>query len=107
MNKYKIGQILTLEGITLICDLSGYIKEVPKGSKVIIGADKFKRYFKGGYMVPLPEGTEVEGYDHEGLAEWIFRRLEGYYDLGDALEDFGIDVDDFKEVIEDALFDIL
>lgn len=66
--KYKIGQILTSnQDVEVEKALSGEKVVIPKGNKIIIGADKLARHLRTGMIQPL--GTaEVEGYDSEGLA---------------------------------------
>ena len=61
--KYKIGQILTSnQDVEVEKALSGEKVVIPKGNKIIIGADKLAHHLRTGMIQPL--GTaEVEGYD--------------------------------------------
>ena len=69
--KYKIGRILTSnQDVEVEKALSGEKVVIPKGNKIIIGADKLAHHLRTGMIQPL--GTaEVEGYDSEGLAEYL------------------------------------
>lgn len=62
MADYKIGQILTsTEDVEIEKALSGEKVKIPKGNKIIIGADKFAHHIRNGFIQPLAEGLTVEG----------------------------------------------
>ena len=71
--EYKIGQILTSKTDQVVEKaLTDEKVTVPKGNKVIIGADKLAHHIKTGMIQPLTDDIEVKGYDTTGLAEYLF-----------------------------------
>lgn len=105
--KYKIGQILTSN-----CDaevekaISGEKVIIPKGSKIIIGADNLAHHLRNGMIQPLGENIEVKGYDAEGIAEFIFSWISRFYPIDEMFEDYEVDEKEFKSEIEYALDEI-
>lgn len=75
--KYKIGQILTSNRDTEVEKaLSGEKVVIPKGNKIIIGADKLARHLRTGMIQPL--GTaEVEGLAACSQSAFSYRRNAG------------------------------
>lgn len=58
--EYKIGQILTsTEDVEVEKALSNEKVIIPKGNKVIIGADKLAHHIRNGMMQPLAELCSV------------------------------------------------
>lgn len=105
--KYKIGQILTSNTETVVEKVFSDEKIViPKGNRIIIGADKLAHHIRDGMIQPLADDLEVEGYDSSGLAEYIYMWLESHLPLDDWIEDYEISKDDIIEEIEYALDDI-
>lgn len=104
---YKIGQILTSN-----CDvevekaLSGDKVVIPKGNKIIIGADKLAHHMRNGMIQPLGENIEVNGYDSEGIAEFIFSWMSRFYPIDEMFEDYEVDEKEFKSEMEYALEEI-
>lgn len=104
---YKIGQILTSN-----CDvevekaLSGDKVIIPKGNKIIIGADKLAHHMRNGMIQPLAENIEVKGYDTEGIAEFIFSWMSRFYPIDEMFEDYEVDEKEFKSEMEFALEEI-
>lgn len=108
MADYKIGQILTsTEDVEIEKALSGEKVKIPKGNKIIIGADKLAHHIKNGFIQPLTEGATVEGYDTTGIAEYLYTHLRNYYPLDEMLDENDIDRLDFEDEIECALDEIL
>ena len=71
--KYKIGQILiSSRDVEVEKALSGEKVIIPKGNKIIIGADKLAHHIRDGMIQPLADGSEVDGYDDTGIAKYIF-----------------------------------
>ena len=87
--------------------LSGEKMIIPKGNKIIIGADKLAHHIRNGFIQPLAEGTTVEGYDTIGIAEYLYTHLRNYYPLDEMLDENGIDRLDFEDEIKCALDEIL
>lgn len=105
--KYRIGEILVSEEPTVIeTALSGRKITIPKGNKVIIGPDKFAHHIRNGYIQPLQSEAIVEGYEPNGLAEWIFTYLNINLDLDEMLMEFDKTEESFKEKIAEALQEI-
>lgn len=92
--KYKIGQILTLkQDVEVKKSLSGEKVVIPKGNKIIIGADNLAHHIKNGLIQPLEEDAEVKGYDEEGIAEYLYTYLRRYFPIDEMLDGY----DDAKE----------
>lgn len=105
--EYKIGQILTSnKDIVVKKALSEEKITIPKGSKVIIGADKLAHHISNGMIQPLGQDAKVEGYDSSGIAEYIFICLETHFPFEDWLEEYGIPKDDIIKEIGYALDEI-
>lgn len=106
MTKYKIGQILTSDtAVEVEKGLSGEKVIIPKGNKVVIGADNLAHHISTGMMQPLGDAN-AEGYDCEGLAEFLYLWLKTYLPLSDMFEDYDISPDDFKREVEEAFCEI-
>lgn len=104
---YKIGQILTSkEDVLVEKALSGEKVIIPKGNKIIIGADGFARHIRNGMLQPLPEDAEVKGYDTEGLAEYLYLSLRPHFEIDEMLENYDLTKKEFIEEIEYYLSDI-
>ena len=105
--KYKIGQILTSSrDVEVEKALSGEKVVIPKGNKIIIGADKLAHHIRDGMIQPLADGSEVEGYDDAGIAEYILICLRAHFPVDDWMEEYGISEDEIIEEIECTLDDI-
>ena len=104
---YKIGQILiSTEELELEKALSGEKVIIPKGNEVIIGGDNFAHHIRSNIIQVLPIDAVIEGYDCEGLADYIVRKLKAMYPLSEMLEDYEIDEKDFTDDIEYILSEI-
>lgn len=105
--KYKIGQILTSNrDVEVEKALSGEKVVIPKGNKIIIGADKLAHHIRDGMIQPLADGSEVEGYDDAGIAKYILMCLRAHFPVDDWMEEYGISEDEITEEIECALDEI-
>lgn len=105
--EYKIGQILTSkEDVEVEKALSGEKVIVPKGNKIIIGADEFAHHIRNGMIQPLQEGSEVNGYDASGIAEYLYIYLRNHFEIDDMLENYDDTKERFMEEIEYALEEI-
>ena len=103
MADYKIGQILTsTEDVEIEKALSGEKVKIPKGNKIIIGADKFAHHIRNGFIQPLAEGLTVEGYDTTGIAEYLYIVL-----IDEMMEGYEITKQEIINEIECALDEIL
>ena len=104
--KYKIGQILTSNQDTEVEKaLSGEKVVIPKGNKIIIGADKLAHHLRTGMIQPLGM-AEVEGYDSKGLAEYLLFVLKAHFPIDEMLEDYEISERMLLDEIEYAFDDI-
>lgn len=105
--KYKVGQILTSNtDVVVEKALSGEKVTIPKGNRIIIGADKLAHHIRNGMIQPLADGSEVEGYDASGIAEYIYICLKAYLPVDEWMEDYEISKDHIVEEIECALDEI-
>ena len=105
--KYEVGQILTSkEDIEVEKALSGEKVTIPKGNKIIIGADNLAHHIRNGMMQPLPEGSQVKGYDASGIAEYLYTYLRNHFEIDEMLEDYDDTKERFMEEIEYALEEI-
>ncbi len=104
---YKIGQILTSNrDIEVERELSGEKVIIPKGNKIIIGADKLAHHMMNGMIQPLSENIEVKGYDTNGISEFIFKWMSNQLPLIEMLEYCEVDKEEFRYEIESALKEI-
>lgn len=104
---YKIGQILTSNyDVEVEKALSGDKVIVPKGNKIIIGADNMAHHLRNGMIQPLGENIEVKGYDTEGIAEFIFSWISRFYPIDEMFEGYEVDEKEFKSEIEYSLDEI-
>ena len=105
--EYKVGQILTSqEDVEVEKALSGEKVIIPKGDKIIIGADRLAHHIRNGMMQPLPEDSEVKGYDASGIAEYLYTCLRHHFDIDGMLEDSDDTKERFMEEMEYALEEI-
>ena len=98
---YKVGQILEF---TEDYYLKGFVEDrikIPKGKKVIIGADGFA-YHTDGLFQPLGDAV-VEGYDTEGLANYIYAKMSVYFPIDEMLEENEITEEYFMDELACAL----
>ena len=105
--EYKIGQILTSkEDVEVEKALSGEKVMIPKGNKIIIGADEFAHHIKNGMIQPLPEDAVVKGYDAYGIAEYLYTKLKNRFEIDEMLENYDYTEQEFIDEIEYFLNDI-
>lgn len=104
--EYKIGQILISKKDTEVqMALSDEKIIVPKGNKVIIGADNLAHHIRTGMIQPLGD-AEVKGYDSKGLAEYLYTYLRNHFEIDEMLEEYDDTKERFMEEIEYALNEI-
>lgn len=106
MSKYKIGQILVSKEEKEVETTFGRKDVIPKGNKVIITAYGMGHHIRNGMKQPLPKDDVVEGYDTEGLAEYLFTCMKRNLPIEEIMEDYDLTKTDVKEVIEEALDEI-
>ena len=105
--KYKIGQILTYtKDVVVEKAFSGEKITIPKGNRVIIGADKLAHHIRDGIIQPLADGSEVKEYDSSGLAEYIYICMKAHLPITEWMEDYEISENEIIEEIEYALDEI-
>lgn len=108
MADYKIGQIITSkEDVEIEKALSGEKVKIPKGNRVIIGADKLAHHIRNGFIQPLRKGATVEGYDTAGIAEYIYITLRNHFPLEEMMDGYEITKQEVTNEIEYALDEIL
>ena len=102
--KYKIGEVLvTKADVEIEAALSGKKRKVPKGSHIVIGADRLAHHLNTGIIQPLAADSEVKGYDVIGIARVVMHCLERRYPLIEIFENYDIEYQEFGEEIEFAL----
>ena len=105
--EYKIGQILTSKEDVEVKDVLFDEKTiVPKGNKIIIGADKLAHHIRNGMLQLLPKDSVVVGYDTGGIAEYLYIRLRNRFEVDEMLEGYDSTKEQFMQEIEDALEEI-
>ena len=97
---YKVGQILKYTKDHYLTGFGGRVK-IPKGQKVIIGADGFAYHTDGSFQ-PLGDAI-AKGYDTEGLANYIYAKISVYFPLDEMLEENDMAEEDFVDEIACAL----
>lgn len=104
---YKVGQILTSNtDVEVEKAISGEKVVIPKGNKIIIGADKFAHHIRNGMIQPLQKGTEVKGYDTSGIAEYLYIKLSCMFAIDEMLEEYEQTKDEFINELDYFLSDI-
>ena len=107
MSEVRIGQIITSKVDTEIEKaISGEKIFVPKGNRVIIGADGFAHHLKNGMIQPLGKDMEVKGYDAAGIAIYLYEKLKCRFEIDEMLENYDLDKYNFMSEIEYYLDDI-
>ena len=105
--EYKIGQILTSnQDVEVERALSEEKVTIPKGTKIIIGADNLAHHIKNGMMQPLGNNIVVKGYDTEGIAEYLYTYLRCHFEIDEMLEGYDDTKERFIEEIGFALEEI-
>ena len=110
MERYEIGQIRKLEEdlectSALTCEV---VKTYKKGTEYTVSANRFF-VFPDGKMIPMPKDAELKGYDTEAIAKRIMKYLKYDTPINDIIDDDDDYCNEktFREVIEEALYDIL
>lgn len=107
MSEVRIGQIITSKVDTEIEKaISGEKVFVPKGNRVIIGADGFAHHLKNGMIQPLGADMKVNGYDAAGIAIYLYEKLKCHFEIDEMLENYDLDKYNFMSEIEYYLDDI-
>lgn len=107
MSVVKIGQIIVSKVDTEIEEaISGEKVFVPKGNRVIIGADGFAHHLKNGMIQPLGVDMKVNGYDAAGIAIYLYEKLKCHFEIDEMLENYDLDKYNFMSEIEYYLDDI-
>lgn len=107
MSEVRIGQIITSKLDTEIEKaISGEKVFVPKGNRVIIGADGFAHHLKNGMIQPLGSDMKVKGYDAAGIAIYLYEKLKCHFEIDEMLENYDLDKHNFMREIEYYLDDI-
>lgn len=106
----EIGQKMVVkENFEILTDISNTKLEVKKGDVGFIDANGMIHYLSGqarGKIHNIAD-VEVKGYDIENITELIYRQLKSDFYINDMLEDYEIDIREFKDSIEDILSEIL
>ena len=103
-NKYRIGQILIANSDFEID--RGFLWDkitIPKGGKVIVGADDMAYYIDGTYPRVIAKNANAEGYDPDGIANYLYNMLKSEYGIDYYLQDIGRTSIDFMYSIKKCL----
>lgn len=100
----KIGQLFRFTQDFEFDTAFGEKRTIPRGTRAIVGADGFAHYLDGTIQ-PLGDAVKVEGYDTDGMTEWIYKFVQRVLD-NDMLEDYEVSDDDVKEQIREALSEL-
>lgn len=94
---YKAKAVLSNEGVS-----------IPKGEKIIIGADKLAHHIGSGMISPIGKDSIVDGYNAEGIAKYIclFLRSHLAFDLDEMLEGYDFTMNELADEIQYALEEI-
>lgn len=106
MNKYNVGQILTLsDDMEVGGEISGDKAMLKKGTRGWVGASKKPPmlHLQNGKILLLDKDTVIGGFSVTGLAEWIYNKLLFYFPLQDFFEDYDIEKSEFLESVAEAL----
>lgn len=105
---FKIGQIVTAnQDVELERVISGEKLTIPKGSKVIVGADKLVHHFVYPNMIqPISKVVQIEGYDADGLATYLFHQLKYQFPIEEFCNDYDISERSFCDEIAYQLREI-
>lgn len=108
--RYEIGQIRKLEeDLTCTSELTGdVVKTYKKGTEMVVSANGFF-VFPDGRMIQLPKDAELRGYDTTAIAHRIMKYLKHDTQINDVIddEDDYCSEKSYREVIEEALYDVL
>lgn len=115
MKKFEIGSVITIaENYELERSISGQRLSVKKGDTALVKGDGSIMYksgeAKGMIQMLDPKVFQLEGYDHDNIADMLVKKLDSVYSLFGVfgiLEENDINIEDFKEEISDLLMDIL
>ena len=104
-----IGSIVKIsEDIKVKRVVSGRDRIIKAGTTAVVNSNGDLFILTGTEQnTTLSKGYEVYGYDPKSIAELILRRLNFEINLGDILEENDIDRNDFIELTESMLDDIL
>lgn len=106
MEKYNIGQILTLtEDMEVGGQLSGDKAVLKKGTRGWVGASTKHPmlYLQNGKILLLDRDAVIEGFSVKGLAEWIYNKMLFYFPLAEFFEDYDIEKQEFLDTIAEAM----
>lgn len=107
--EFRIGDVFEVtEDYKAKLVLSDEEETIPKGEKVIIGADKLAHHIGSGMISPIGEDSTVEGHNAEGIAKYIclFLRSHLAFDLDEMLDEYDHTINDLADEIQYALEEI-
>lgn len=105
MDVYRVGQILVSKKKHTIETCMGNELTIPKGNKVIVGADGYGHHLTSGLIQSLGD-AKVEGYDTEGIADFLWERLSARFPTDEWIAGWDLTDAMILDVIECALDDL-
>ena len=104
---FKIGQIVTAnQDVKLERAISGETVTISKGSKAIVGADKLAHHLNYDMTQPISKAVQIEGYDADGLATYLFHQLKYQFPIEEFCNDYDVSERSFCDEIADQLREI-
>lgn len=100
---YGIGQKLVFAEDRIQAKAFGHSTLIRKGTPVFIGADKRFAHYLNGDIQPLGDSIQVQGYNTDGLAEWVYEYVSGQMPLDDMIEEYGETKENFIKIVSEAL----
>ena len=105
----QIGSIIKIgENVPVKKIISGKDKVIKAETKAVVNSNGDLFILTGTEQNTIvSQGYEVYGYDTKSIAQLIFRRLNFELNLRDILNENDVEVNDFIEITESMLEDIL
>lgn len=107
--EFRIGDVFeAIEDYKARLALSDEEETIPKGEKIIVGADKLAHHISSGMISPIGKDSTVEGYNASGIANYIclFLRSHLAFDLDEMLDEYDHTINDLADEIQYALEEI-
>lgn len=107
--KFSIGDVFEVtEDYKAKAALSNEGVPIPKGEKIIIGADKLAHHISSSMISPIEKASTVEGHNAEGIAKYIclFLRSHLALDLDEMLEGYDFTMNELADEIQYDLEEI-
>jgi len=98
----RIGQKMEFTDDFTVGTLFHGEEVIKKGTVLYVGADGFF-HIENGKMLRMDDDFEVNGFDPDGMADYIYKIISREFPLDDMFDDYDVDQQEFKEEISFAL----